>query len=216
MALTYDPSVFAVSDIDAAKQIILTHEDSSTAERWAKETPYLADLIEQQLEVNPGTLLLDYGSGIGRIAKALIERQDCRVIGVDISPHMRSLGLAYVRSDRYAVCSPDMLVALVGSGLRFDAAISVWVLQHCARPEADIGLLAAAMRPGAPAFIVNNVGRAVPTVEDGWIDDGIDVSALLAETFEVEARGRLDAAFTTREVARHTFWARVRLPGEVA
>jgi len=33
MTSTYDPRVFAVSDIDAAKRIILTHEDSSTSER---------------------------------------------------------------------------------------------------------------------------------------------------------------------------------------
>jgi SAM-dependent methyltransferase len=213
MSSTYDPRVFALPDIDTAKRIILTHEDSTTEDRWARETPYLADLIEAHLAINPGTLLLDYGSGIGRIAKALIERQDCSVVGVDISPHMRSLGLAYVRSDRYAVCSPDMLVALVGSGLRFDAAISVWVLQHCASPETDIGLLAAALKPGAPAFIVNNVGRAVPTVEDGWIDDGVDVRALLLDAFELEAEGRLDAAFATPAVSRHTFWARLRATG---
>lgn len=212
MTSTYDPRVFAVSDIDAAKRIILTHEDSSTSERWAKETPYLADMMEQRLEINPGTLLLDYGSGIGRIAKALIERQDCRVVGVDISPHMRSLGLAYVRSERYTACSPEMLVALVGSGLRFDAAISVWVLQHCASPQVDIDLIAAAMKPGARAFIVNNRGRAVPTVEDGWIDDGVDVRALLLDTFELEAEGRLDATFTSPAVVQHTFWAQLRLP----
>jgi SAM-dependent methyltransferase len=214
MTSTFDPRVFTVADLDAAKRIILTNEDSSTAERWEKETPYLADMIEQQLAVNPGTLLLDYGSGIGRVAKALIERQGCYVVGMDISPHMRALGLGYVRSDRYTVCSPDMLVALVGSGLRFDAAISVWVLQHCAFPETDIGLLAAALKPAAPAFIVNNVQRAVPTVEDGWIDDGIDVRALLLETFGIEEEGRLDAAFTSRAVAQHTFWARLRSPGE--
>lgn len=213
MSSTFDPRVFAVPDIDTAKRIILTHEDSSTEERWAKETPYLADLIEEHLGINPGTLLLDYGSGIGRIAKALIERQDCRVVGVDISPHMRSLGLAYVRSDRYTACSPDMLVALVGAGLRFDAAISVWVLQHCARPEADIGLIAAALKAEAPVFIVNNVGRAVPTVEDGWIDDGIDVRSALLDQFDLEAEGRLDPAATTPAVSRHTFWARLRATG---
>jgi SAM-dependent methyltransferase len=202
-----------VPDIDTAKRIILTHEDSTTEDRWARETPYLADLIEEHLAVNPGMLLLDYGSGIGRIAKALIERQDCHVVGLDISPHMRSLGLAYVRSERYTVCSPEMLVALVGAGLRFDAAISIWVLQHCATPEADIDLIAAALKPEARAFIVNNRGRAVPTVEDGWIDDGVDIRPLLLDSFELEAEGRLDPELTTPAVARHTFWARLRARG---
>jgi hypothetical protein len=112
----------------------------------------------------------------------------------------------------YTACSPQMLVALVGSGVRFDAAISVWVLRHCAVPQADIELIAAALKPGARALVVNNTGRAVPTVEDGWIDDGIDVRSLLLEAFELEAEGRLDAGSTTAAVARHTFWAHLRLP----
>lgn len=213
MAPTYDPRVFVVNDVEAAKRIILTPEDSSTAERWEKETPYLADLIEAHLRLDPSRLVLDYGAGIGRLARALIERQDCHVVGVDISPHMRSLGLAYVRSERYTACSPRMLVALLGAGLQFDAAFSVWVLQHCLRPEEDIGLLAAALKPGAPLFVVNNRGRAVPTTE-GWIDDGVDVRALLLERFELEEEGRLDPEPTTPAVAKHTFWARLRRPGD--
>ena len=208
MGLTYDPAVFAVRDIEEAKRIILTPEDSTTEARWARETGYLADLIERELEVSPATVLLDYGCGIGRIAKALLERQDCTVVGVDISPQMRMLALAYVQSSRFTTCAPEMLDTLLACGLRFDAAVSVWVLQHCHQPEQDIALIRAALEPGAKLLVVNNERRAVPTREEGWVDDGVDVRALLAAAgFEVRKEGRLERAMTTPLISEHAFWA---------
>jgi 2-polyprenyl-3-methyl-5-hydroxy-6-metoxy-1,4-benzoquinol methylase len=60
-------------------------DPTSTEERWQVETPYVADLIGHALPtIRPGDLLLDYGCGVGRIAKELIARHRCRVVGVDI------------------------------------------------------------------------------------------------------------------------------------
>ena len=208
--LTYNPAVFAVGDIDQAMRIILTPEDSTTEERWRIETSYLADLIEAQLEVNPGTLLLDYGCGIGRLGKELIGRQDCTVVGADISPQMRMLAVQYVGSERFTSCGPAALDTLIASGLRCDAAISVWVLQHARAPHEDIALIRAALRPGAPLFVVNNVRRAVPTLEAGWADDGVDIKALLAEAFDPEEEGVIPVDKTTPAISRGTYWARLR------
>ena len=61
MALTYNPSVFHVNDIPQAMSIIMTPEGSTTADRWEKETPYMADLIAEQFAVTEDSLLLDYG-----------------------------------------------------------------------------------------------------------------------------------------------------------
>jgi SAM-dependent methyltransferase len=210
VTLTYNPGVFSVRDIDHAMRIILTPEDSTTQERWKVETGYLADLIESHLEVNPGTLLLDYGCGIGRLSKELIDRQDCAVVGADISPEMRMLGVQYVRSQRFLACAPAALDTLLASGLRFDAAISVWVLQHARAPEEDIALIRAALRPGAPFFLVNNIRRAVPTHEAGWADDGIDIKALVLEAFELEEEGVIPVEKTTVAISQGTYWARLR------
>jgi len=98
MALTYDPSVFQVNDLAAAMKIILTEEDSSSDKRWKTETPYAMDLIGQYLTIDRDSLLLDYGCGIGRVAKELIARYGCRVIGTDISAQMRALAPSYVNS----------------------------------------------------------------------------------------------------------------------
>src|SRR6266478_5491073 len=107
--LTYLPQVFDVLNMQSAREVILTHEGAASAEeRWVTETPYVADLIEKSLRITPETVLIDYGCGIGRLAKELITRHRCRVIGIDISINMRALAIDYVRSDRFFACSPEM------------------------------------------------------------------------------------------------------------
>src|SRR5690349_11476506 len=135
---TYDPRVFNVNDMAHAMSVIMTPEGSTTADRWEKETPYLADLIAEQFSITADMLLLDYGCGIGRMSHELIKRHGCRIIGVDISPSMRALSVVYTRTDRFMSCSHDMLDGLVARGLRVDLALSIWVLQHCGTPAQDI------------------------------------------------------------------------------
>jgi SAM-dependent methyltransferase len=187
--LTYLPQVFDVLNMQSAREVILTHEGAASAdERWHTETPYVADLIGRSLDVTAKTVLIDYGCGIGRLAKELIDRHQCRVIGVDISVNMRALAVDYVRSDRFLSCSPDMLDGMVAHGFTADAAFSVWVLQHCFRPGDDIARIYRALAPESRLFVVNNHLRAVPTNE-GWVNDGIDVRALLNKRFTLTEEG---------------------------
>ncbi len=148
MSLTYNPGIFAVSGVPEAMQIILTPDGASTAERWTNETPYIAELVGQSLALGADSVLLDYGCGVGRLAEALIARYGCRVVGVDISASMRALSVSYVGSDRFFACAPEMLDALSARGMAVDAAISVWVLQHCLRPAEDIARIRRALKPG--------------------------------------------------------------------
>src|SRR5947209_11388253 len=119
MPLTYNPKVFEVNNLAEAMSIILTPEGSTTAQRWETETPYLADLIGQHCAIEAGSLVLDYGCGIGRLAHELIKRHGCRVVGVDISPSMRALSVVYTRSDRFMSCSHEMLDDLIARGITF-------------------------------------------------------------------------------------------------
>ena len=93
MSRIYDASVFDVATIEAAKRIILTPENSTTQERWAAETPYLTDLITKHIVLDRDTTVLDYGCGVGRMAKALIDRARCKVVGADFSASMRALAV---------------------------------------------------------------------------------------------------------------------------
>ena len=93
MSRIYDASVFDVATIEAAKRIILTPENSTTQERWAAETPYLTDLITKHIVLDRDTTVLDYGCGVGRMAKALIDRARCKVVAADFSASMRALAV---------------------------------------------------------------------------------------------------------------------------
>jgi SAM-dependent methyltransferase len=207
LELTYNPAVFDVADIATAKRIILTPEGVPTEQRWRVETPYVADLITQSLAPSSHTLLVDYGCGIGRIAKELIARHGCRVIGIDISASMRALAVNYVQSDRFFTCPSQMLDLLIERGLTVDAAISIWVLQHCVFPSEDISRLKRALKPGGGLFILNNDDRAVPTVERGWVSDGLDIKALLSQEFVLQSEGRPMREQTSAPIAELTYWA---------
>ncbi|WP_164935721.1 class I SAM-dependent methyltransferase [Bradyrhizobium guangzhouense] len=207
MQITYNPDIFTVRNAVEAKAIILTAETSTTEARWERETPWTCDLIAAQKQLGAESVVLDYGCGIGRMSKALIERHGCRVVGVDISPSMRALSVEYVGSDRFFACSPVMLDLLIGQGLQVDLAISVWVLQHCLTPADDIRALRNAVRPGGGLFIVNNVHRAVPSREQGWINDGVDIKATLARIFQAKDDRLLHSPDVPSSLSGNTYWA---------
>jgi SAM-dependent methyltransferase len=221
MAALYYPEIFNVADMKRAKGIILTEEGpgADTETRWALETPYVIELIGQAFSLRPDMVVLDYGCGIGRMAKAMIDASGCSVIGVDISPGMRALAGEYVRSDRFMAVTPGQFDILVGAGLRVHAAISVWVLQHCFAPADDIACIRRSLIPGGGAFVLNMPKRAVPAVLDSapaqpgefvWAADGIDVAMLLLAAFHLEAEGVPDKARSPNMADAGAFWMALR------
>ena len=188
---TYTPSVFDVRDVEEARRIVLTPEAGTTTdERWARETPYLVDRILERFALDARHVVLDFGCGLGRMAKALIDATHCFVIGVDLSLSMRQLAPGYVASPRFAAIAPPVLDLLIARGLRVELALSIWVLQHVARPQPDIRRIREALRPDGALFVANNVRRAVPT-DRGWAHDGLDIRTMLASAFEETWSGTL-------------------------
>ena len=145
-----------------------------------------------------------------RLAHELINRHNCRVVGVDISPSMRALSVIYARSDRFMSCSREMLEALIARGATFDLALAIWVLQHCAVPAQDMGFIRGALRRGGGLFVANGNARSVPTAERGWFNDGLDIRAMLAGEFELVCDGQLAREKTTETLADLTFWGAYR------
>ena len=217
---TYSPAVFNVGTMEQAKRIILTPEgDLTTEQRWLRETPYLLSLIEQTIRLNEHSTVLDYGCGIGRMAKALIDKYNCHVIGVDISPSMRALAASYVSSDNFVVCSPEALSWL---GVKFDAALAIWVLQHCYDVKSDIARIHRALRKqqkisgqdiGGSLFVVNDHRRIVPTKEAMWVNDGQDVRNMLLGSFDPVTVGALDREHIGDVIADASYWAAFRVRG---
>ncbi len=207
--VTYDPSRFTIRTANEAAAIILTPESSTTEARWRTETPYLLHLIEEHCRIGADSVVLDYGCGIGRLSRELIQRHGCRVVGADISPSMRAHAEFYVNSPRFVCCAPEALDWLP---IEFDVALAVWVLQHCENPAADIGRIKSRLAARAPVFVANNDYRAVPTLEFPWWNDGIDIAALLDGSFEPLERWRLSPKIIPASLAQITYWGMWRRP----
>ncbi len=193
---TYQPQVFEQPTLEAAQAIILTPENGrSTVARWQSETPYLASKILQGLPEKPSRLVMDFGCGVGRLSRELIQQGGVAAIGVDASESMRKLAPGYVASPYFIATGTEGLAALVAGGLRYDAALSVWVLQHCLHPAEEIDRITAGLAAGGLFFVVDMTHRAVPT-DQGWVNDGQSIMGLLDERLErlaVEAYAAPDA-----------------------
>jgi len=216
-APVYCPEIFDVADIEQAKRIILTPQPGTTTEeRWEKETIFLADQIGMFLKPDENSIVLDYGCGIGRIAKALIGKHRCRILGVDISTAMRRLAPRYVRSSNFSVCTPEMLDVMVEKGLSVDHVYAVWVFQHCLWPEIDLLRIRRILKPGGLLYILNNHYRVVPT-NKGWVDDCINLKHLLRQAFDEIGSAELPAFVATPELSRDSFIRIYRKPmGDLA
>ena len=210
--VSYDPACFLnVETVEEARDIIVTPFDKlSPQHRWDTETPYLVGLIEKWLQprsyliAHPTSKVLDYGCGIGRLAKPLIEKCGCDVIGVDLSPNMRALAESCLASDAFMTLPPNMMSFLVKECCDF--AVSIWTLQHVLHVRDALRDIEQMLKVGGRLFVVNNMGRVVPTTA-GWVDDGVDVRAVLKDCFTEIDYGRLSEAVAPESFGDNTFWA---------
>ena len=181
----YQPSYYEVSSLEEAMGKILTPEDGvSPLERWEKETPIIADMLTNRLNLSANHNIIDYGCGVGRLAKELIESRDCNVIGVDISRSMRAFSHIYCQSDAFFSCSTKSLQTMVDSGFCADHAFAIWVLQHAENPEEDIDLIYNALAVGSTFLVMNLDYRCLPT-GNGWEEDGINIKKMIESRFDV-------------------------------
>jgi SAM-dependent methyltransferase len=189
--VSYDPSCFLnIETVEQARDIIVTPIDTLTSQhRWDVETPYLIGLIEKWLWQKHAKVL-DYGCGIGRLAKPLIQKHGYEVIGVDISPNMRALAASCVESSKFMAIPPEMLVWLRPNLCEF--AIAVWTLQHVLDLREAVSQINMMLMDGGKLFVVNDAKVRYVPMADGWIDDGVDVRAVLKNHFTEIEYGQLE------------------------
>jgi len=106
----------------------------SMQERWENETPEFAKRILELLpKKSIASSILDYGCGVGRLAKEVIKQSiDVRVIGTDASEQMMEEADRYVGSNNFCT---SRIVDLPNLD-KFDLVYCVYVLQHC--PAIDL------------------------------------------------------------------------------
>ena len=137
--LVYNPGIFDADTMDKAKQLsVISGTPIPDNIRWGEEVKMLCTAMARELMLRRGDLILDYGCGVGRLAKELCS-MGCDVIGVDISPAMRRYAMQYVNAPGHFVAlAPEELLLMVNKGLRCDHALVAWMLQHSPNVYADI------------------------------------------------------------------------------
>jgi len=179
--LVYSPNAFDADSLDKAKQLsLLTGSPIPEKVRWTDEVKLLTGTMARELMLRKGDLILDYGCGVGRIAKELCAL-GCDVVGVDISPSMRRYAVEYVNSPGHFVAlAPNELAMLVNKGLRCDHACAVWMLQHSPDVRTDIAMILRAIKGLGGLFVADNRNvRLVPVQGGQWCNDNVDIWRLL-------------------------------------
>jgi SAM-dependent methyltransferase len=118
--------------------------------------------------VDEDMTVLDFGCGVGRVARHLVAG---RVVGVDVSRRFLAEAARNVEcyhTDGLSVPLPDGSV---------DFAYSLMVLQHCARVDHPtiLGEIARVLRPGGSAYV------QFPNGEAGYYRDGPFVNVYTIE-----------------------------------
>jgi 2-polyprenyl-3-methyl-5-hydroxy-6-metoxy-1,4-benzoquinol methylase len=203
--IDYDPSRYLdVETVEDAIGVILNETEGLTSiDRWNIETPAIMALIENYID--PDSIVIDYGCGIGRLTKPLVEI-GCRVVGIDISAKMRALATAYVDHSRFVAMAPALFRDVTREGW-FDAVVAIWTFQHCEDLDEAVEDVFYALSMGGRLIVVNDIKRAIPVADGAWADDGLDVHAMLLEHFRLIEKGQLDVTVAPGWMRDGTFWA---------
>ncbi len=170
--------LFNPKDLEMGKhQVVGSCNEYSMQERWDTETPIFRDIILSHLK-NTDEIILDYGCGVGRLAKELIDSNEkIKVIGVDTSPGMLQVAKEYVNSDRFIPMQPKDFDEKV------DFAYCVYVLQHIPPQFLDNAIDQLCNATKDKLLLVNSVARMAAT-EQGFNNDGIDVLEKVSKYFK--------------------------------
>ena len=172
--MPYIKEVFDVTTFEHAKDVVLT-PDPDNPKKFEDETNFLVNTIAKQKIISSESVVLDFGCGMGRVSKKLIETFDCNVIGTDISNGMLTFANLYV-------AKPKKFKPMNSYNMpnTIDVGISTFVLQHVQDPKTEIDIIYNNLKVGGYLVLVNEPVRFVPSDVDinryvVWQDDGFDV-----------------------------------------
>ena len=132
-------------------------------DRWAAILSFAQDprwrrFLVEHVPVGPDATVLDVATGTGAIARALVRRYGCRVVGVDQSPQMLEGARERIERARLAdrielrLGSAEELDLAEGS---FDALTAGYLLRYVDDPLQTMRDLLRLVRPGAPFALLD-------------------------------------------------------------
>jgi 2-polyprenyl-3-methyl-5-hydroxy-6-metoxy-1,4-benzoquinol methylase len=183
--MPYIKEVFDVTTFEHAKHVVLT-SDPNNPNKFENETNFLIDTIAEQMstKMNEDSVVLDFGCGMGRVSKKLIEKFNCNIIGVDISNTMLTFANIYVaKSKKFKPMNSYNIANTI------DVCVSTFVLQHVQDPKSEIDTIYNNLKTGGYLILVNENKRYVPSDVDSnryvvWHDDGFDVFGEINSRFK--------------------------------
>jgi ubiquinone/menaquinone biosynthesis C-methylase UbiE len=159
----YNPDFFNPDNIDSAKRIVLGYGLAETESKWEVETEWNMKLFKQKQFLNKNSIVLDWGVGIGRLSKAMIETFGCQVVGVDINKNMISHALDYVNSDNFTAMTVTEFME--NNTIEFTNAIAVWALQHSVDVISNLLVIKQNLLPSGKLFIFEERQPCIPTMD---------------------------------------------------
>lgn len=182
--MPYLKEAFDPVSLPHAKHISLT-PDPTRPHKFEEETDFLIRFIDEYSLIEADSVVLDFGCGMGRVVKKLIDIFGCNVIGIDTSDKMLEYAREYV-SDPTRFKTAQHYDA---DTFDIDVALCCFVLQHVKSPKKEIQTLYQALKPGGYILLLNEQKRFVPSGVDGqgyviWKDDGISLIDLMRRHFK--------------------------------
>jgi ubiquinone/menaquinone biosynthesis C-methylase UbiE len=202
----FNPDFFIPNDLEHAKSIILTSEDSDVSLRWERETEWMMKIIEASMDINSESIVLDWGCGIGRISKMLIDKYKCKVVGVDIQPKMLKYATEYVNSELFTTIDYSNIFTEM-SKIKFTHVFSCWVFQHSNKIQYEIPAIYNSMQYDSQLFVVELDKKAIPNKIGSFYDDDIPTRQILEKFFDPEVIGKIPKKYTTKKIQNMSWWA---------
>jgi len=181
--MNYISQVFTPTSLEHAKNICLT-PDQSDPDKFINETNFFINFVKENY-INSNSCVADFGCGMGRVSKQLIEQIGCDVVGFDISYPMLLTAKNYINNDKFDHIKYDKHLKTFNK--KFDVVISILVLQHSEHPQEDLIFIKNILKPDGIFILVNEPKRFIPIdIENKqvvWYDDGIDIEKLTSDHF---------------------------------
>jgi ubiquinone/menaquinone biosynthesis C-methylase UbiE len=202
---TYKPEFFTPKSIEHAKNLILTPEDSTIENRWETESVWTLEMIKMVSSIDKDSVVLDWGCGIGRISKLLIETFDCKVVGVDLESKMLDYAVEYVNSNNFSTLSYENLFKTMPRN-HFTHAISIWVFQHSDKLQIEVPLIYESMKNESELFVIDMMKKCIPG-DTGFYTDDVNSRDILSKFYNPIVLGKIPKKFTTKKIQDMSWWA---------